>query len=61
MSFAELGRRVSLSPPAVAERVRRLEIAGVITGYRAELDLAKLTRFSLATLTPEERQEVETL
>jgi len=42
MSFAELGRRVSLSPPAVAERVRRLEIAGVITGYRAELDLAKL-------------------
>ena len=42
MSFAELGRRVSLSPPAVAERVRRLEVAGVITGYRAELDLAKL-------------------
>jgi len=42
MSFAELGRRVSLSPPAVAERVRRLEVAGVITGYRAELDLARL-------------------
>lgn len=42
MSFAELGRRVSLSPPAVAERVRRLEVAGVITGYRAELDLAKV-------------------
>jgi Lrp/AsnC family leucine-responsive transcriptional regulator len=36
--FAELGRRVSLSPPAVAERVRRLEQAGVITGYRAEID-----------------------
>jgi Lrp/AsnC family transcriptional regulator, leucine-responsive regulatory protein len=29
---------VSLSPPAVAERVKRLEHAGVITGYRAELD-----------------------
>ena len=42
MTFAELGRRVSLSPPAVAERVRRLELAGVITGYRAELNLAKL-------------------
>jgi Lrp/AsnC family leucine-responsive transcriptional regulator len=36
--FAELGRRVSLSSPAVTERVRRLEQAGVITGYRAEID-----------------------
>jgi Lrp/AsnC family leucine-responsive transcriptional regulator len=36
--LAELGRRVSLSPPAVAERVRRLERSGVITGYRAEID-----------------------
>src|SRR2546428_1033216 len=42
ISFAELGRRVSLSPPAVAERVRRLELAGVITGYRATVDLARL-------------------
>jgi Lrp/AsnC family leucine-responsive transcriptional regulator len=38
ISFAELGRRVSLSPPAVTERVRRLEQTGVITGYRAEID-----------------------
>jgi Lrp/AsnC family transcriptional regulator, leucine-responsive regulatory protein len=38
VSIAELGRRVSLSSPAVAERVQRLERAGVITGYRAELD-----------------------
>src|SRR5438046_2625069 len=38
VSVAELGRRVNLSPPAVAERVQRLERAGVITGYRAELD-----------------------
>jgi Lrp/AsnC family leucine-responsive transcriptional regulator len=38
VSMAELGRRVSLSSPAVAERVRRLERAGVITGYRAEID-----------------------
>ncbi len=36
--FAELGRRVNLSSPAVAERVRRLEQAGVITGYRAEVN-----------------------
>jgi len=36
--FAVLGRRVNLSSPAVAERVRRLEQAGVITGYRAEVN-----------------------
>jgi Lrp/AsnC family transcriptional regulator, leucine-responsive regulatory protein len=40
LSVAELGRRVSMSPPAVAERVQRLERAGVITGYRAEVDPA---------------------
>ena len=38
VSLAALGRRVNLSPPAVAERVHRLERAGVITGYRAEID-----------------------
>jgi len=38
VSFAELGRRVNLSSPAVAERVQRLERSGVITGYRAEID-----------------------
>jgi Lrp/AsnC family leucine-responsive transcriptional regulator len=38
LSVAELGRRVGLSPPAVAERLQRLERDGVITGYRAEVD-----------------------
>ena len=38
LSFNELGRRVSLSPPAVAERVRRLEEQGVITGYQARVN-----------------------
>jgi len=38
LSFAELGRRVGLSPPAVAERVARMEETGVIIGYRAEVD-----------------------
>lgn len=38
VSFAELGRRTNLSSPAVTERVKRLEQAGVITGYRAEVD-----------------------
>ena len=42
VTVAELGRRVNLSPPAVGERVRRLEQSGVITGYRAHLDLRLL-------------------
>ena len=37
-SFAELARAVAMSPSAVAERIRRLEEAGVIAGYRASLD-----------------------
>jgi Lrp/AsnC family leucine-responsive transcriptional regulator len=36
--FATLARQVELSAPAVAERVRRLEELGVITGYRAVID-----------------------
>ena len=42
MSFADLAKRVGLSAPAVAERVRRLEEQGVITGYGARVDAAKL-------------------
>jgi Lrp/AsnC family leucine-responsive transcriptional regulator len=38
LSFNELGRRIHLSAPAVAERVRRLQQTGVITGYRAVVD-----------------------
>lgn len=37
VSFAELGRRAGLSPPAATERLRRLEDAGVILGYHARL------------------------
>ncbi len=42
LSMAELGRRVHLSQPAVTERVRKLEAMGVITGYRATVNLQKL-------------------
>jgi Lrp/AsnC family leucine-responsive transcriptional regulator len=38
LTQAELGRRVGLSAPAVAERMARLEDAGVITGYHAAVD-----------------------
>lgn len=42
LSFNQLAKQVGLSPPAVAERVRRLEEAGVIRGYRVEVDRAAL-------------------
>lgn len=35
LSYSELGRRIGLSTPATAERVRRLEDWGVIRGYAA--------------------------
>ncbi len=38
----ELSRKVGLSQPAVAERIRKLEERGVITGYTARVDAAKL-------------------
>ena len=41
-SFAELARKVGLSTPAVAERIHRLEDAGIIAGYHASLDVSKL-------------------
>jgi Lrp/AsnC family transcriptional regulator, leucine-responsive regulatory protein len=41
-SMAELGRRVHLSQPAVTERVRKLELQGVIRGYRAVVDYGRL-------------------
>ncbi|MFD8754672.1 Lrp/AsnC family transcriptional regulator [Kitasatospora sp. NPDC059577] len=42
ISLSELGRRVSLSASATTERVRNLETLGVITGYHASVDLAKV-------------------
>jgi Lrp/AsnC family transcriptional regulator, leucine-responsive regulatory protein len=42
LTLSELGRRVHLSQPAVTERVRKLEAAGVIAGYRATVNLAAL-------------------
>jgi len=42
VTLAEIGRRIHMSQPAVAERVRRMEAAGVITGYHASVNPAAL-------------------
>jgi Lrp/AsnC family leucine-responsive transcriptional regulator len=42
LSWAELGRRVGLTTPAVAERVYRLEKLGVIRGFHADINLERL-------------------
>jgi Lrp/AsnC family transcriptional regulator, leucine-responsive regulatory protein len=42
LSYSELGQRVGLSSPAVADRMRRMEEAGIISAYRAEVNLPKL-------------------
>lgn len=42
ISYAELGKKVHLSAPAVAERIRKLEAAGVISGYTLKVDLDRV-------------------
>ena len=42
LSGADIGRKVNLSQPAVSARIQRLERAGVITGYRAVVDPARI-------------------
>jgi len=43
-TMQDLAAKVGLSPRASLERVRRLEAAGIIAGYRAVIDLARLSR-----------------
>jgi Lrp/AsnC family leucine-responsive transcriptional regulator len=42
ISWAELGRRVGLTTPAVVERVHRLEKLGIIRGFHADISLERL-------------------
>lgn len=42
LSYAEIGRRVGLSSPAVQERVHRMEDASIIEGYHAKVNLKQL-------------------
>lgn len=48
LSFNELARRVGLSSPTVAERVRRMEDAGIIAGYHAVVDPARIGLTTMA-------------
>jgi Lrp/AsnC family leucine-responsive transcriptional regulator len=58
LSLAELGRRVGLSSPAVADRLQRMEQSGVIRGYRADVDPAALgyTLSAVIRIRPAPRQ-----
>ncbi len=42
ISWTELGKKVGLSAPAIAERVRRMEELGIITGYQAQINPGKV-------------------
>jgi Lrp/AsnC family leucine-responsive transcriptional regulator len=65
LSLAELGRRVGLTPPAVAERLQRLEQQQVIRGYRAEVDPVaagySLTAIIRVRPAPRQLQKIATL
>ena len=41
VSFSEIGRKVGLTSPAVAERVRKMEDSGIISSYRVNLSHQK--------------------
>ena len=65
VSYAELGRTVGLSAPAVAERMRRLETSGIVTGYHASIDLKKagygIVGFVRLTSAPDLAPQLERL
>ncbi len=41
LSYRQIGEAIGLTAPAVTERVRRMEEAGLVKGYHAEIDLTK--------------------
>ncbi|RUS43894.1 Lrp/AsnC family transcriptional regulator [Cohnella sp. AR92] len=48
LPIAEMSRQISLSQPAVTERLRKLEDRGIVAGYRAQLSPSKLGKHSTA-------------
>ncbi len=63
LTFRDLGRQIGLSAPAVTERVRRMEDAGIIRGYRLEVDFAKIglpvTAFIRISVPKDKREYIE--
>ena len=57
LSFSELGRQVALTPPAVAERVRKMEESGIISGYHAQVEPEKVGLPIRAFITLKTRAE----
>jgi Lrp/AsnC family leucine-responsive transcriptional regulator len=62
-TFAEIGERVSLAASTVHERVRKLQRAGVIRGYRADVDAEALGLFvtSLVSVMPLDPRQADDL
>lgn len=62
LTFRELGQQVNLSAPAVTKRIDRMTEAGIIRGYRAEIDLAKIglpiTAFSQISVARGKSREI---
>jgi Lrp/AsnC family leucine-responsive transcriptional regulator len=50
-TFAEIGKEVGLAASSVHERIRKLEQRGVITGYRAQVDVDALGLFVTALVS----------
>ncbi|GLX67340.1 Lrp/AsnC family transcriptional regulator [Paenibacillus glycanilyticus] len=48
ITISEMSRVIAMSQPAVTERMRKLEEQGVITGYRADVSLPKLGKYTTA-------------
>ncbi|MET0016698.1 AsnC family transcriptional regulator [Oscillibacter sp.] len=60
MSLKKIAEIVPLTPPAIAERIRKLEESGVITGYTAIVNTLKLeenVRAIINVTLPPERQD----
>lgn len=61
ISVKKISEKINLSPPAVAERIRKLEETGVILGYRAVLDPKKfgmdIRAIITVTLIAEKRKD----
>ncbi len=61
-SFSQIGRKVGLSSPAVAERIYKMEAAGIINGYRADINPGAfgldIMAFIMLTTRPEKYQMI---